>query len=113
MKPTPSRTRLCLEVLEDRVLPSVTPDIQMTFATTTDSRTISVNYNIADASLAGQSLSFNVYRSAGYGSLAGAQLIGTATLPGSDGADLSLGSHQGVKLSLTAPNGQPLTAVTP
>ncbi len=26
---------------------------------------------------------------------------------------MSIGSHQGVKLSLTAPNGQPLTALTP
>lgn len=113
MKKTPPRIRLCLEALEDRIVPSALPDIQMTFATTTDSRTISVNYNIAGESLAGQSLSFNVYRSAAFGSLSGAQLIGTATLPGSDSADLGLGSHQGVKLSLTAPNGQPLTSLTP
>lgn len=113
MKTTPPRIRLCLEALEDRILPSAAPALQMTFATTTDSRTVSVNYDISGASLAGQSLAFNVYRSAAYGSLQGAQLLGTATLPGSDSADLSLGSHQGVKLSLTAPNGQPLTALTP
>jgi hypothetical protein len=99
--------------LEDRVVPSAMPDIQMLFATTTDSRTISVNYNITGESLGGQSLSFNVYRSAGFGSLNGAQLIGTASIPGSDSGDLDLGSHQGVKLSLTAPNGQPLTSLTP
>lgn len=92
---------------------SATPDITMTFATTTDSRTVSVNYTISGASLAGQNVSFNIYRSAAYDSLSGAQLIGTATIPGSDSADLSLGSHTGVKLSLTAPNGQPVTALTP
>lgn len=113
MKPAQSRIRLCLEQLEDRVLPSAVPDIQMTFATTTDSRTISVNYNISGSSLAGQNVTFNIYRSAAYESLSGAQLIGTATIPGSDSADLSLGSHTGVKLSLTAPNGQPVTALTP
>jgi len=113
MKTIQPRIRLCLEQLEDRILPSAAPDIQMTFATTTDSRTISVNYTITGASLAGQNLSFNVYRSSAYDSLSGAQLIGTATIPASDSADLSLGSHQGVKLSLTAPNGQPLTVLTP
>ncbi len=40
-------------------------------------------------------------------------MIGTATIPGSDSTDLSAGTHTGVKLSLTAPNGQPLTALTP
>jgi hypothetical protein len=110
----PSRwIRLGLETLEDRVMPSALPDIQMTFATTTDSRTVSVNYTISGASLAGQNLNFNIYRSAGFNSLAGAQLIGTASIPGSDSADLSVGAHQGVKLSLTALNGQPLTALTP
>lgn len=113
MRPVRSRIRLCLEQLEDRVLPSASPDIQMTFATTTDSRTISIDYNITGASLAGQNVNFNIYRSAAYDSLNGAQLIGTATIPASDSADLSVGSHQGVKLSLTAPNGQPLTALTP
>ncbi|MGH7170952.1 MAG: hypothetical protein ACRELG_11795 [Gemmataceae bacterium] len=108
-----SRIRLCLEQLEDRVLPSAAPDIQMTFATTTDSRTISVNYNITGASLAGQNVSFNVYRSSAYDSLNGAQLLGTATISASDSADLGVGSHQGVKLSLTEPNGQPVTALTP
>jgi hypothetical protein len=110
----PRRTiRLSLEQLEDRVVPSAAPDLQMTFATTTDSRTLSVNYTISGASLAGQNLNFNIYRSGAYDSLSGAQLIGTATIPGSDSADLSVGSHQGVKLSLTAPNGQPLTSLTP
>jgi hypothetical protein len=113
MNTTSRRIRLCLETLEDRIVPSALPDIQMLFATTTDSRTISVNYNITGESLAGQSLSFNVYRSSGYGSLNGAQLIGTASLPSSDSSDLGLGSHQGVKLSLTAPNGQSLTSLTP
>jgi hypothetical protein len=113
MKTASPRIALCLEQLEDRIVPSATPDLQMTFATTTDSRTVSVNYTISGASLAGQNLSFNVYRSAGYDALAGAQLIGMATIPGSDSADLSVGSHQGVKLSLTAPTGQPLTALTP
>jgi len=108
-----TRIRLNLEQLEDRVLPSAAPDIQMTFATTTDSRTISVNYTITGANLAGQDVSFNIYRSAAYDSLSGAQLLGTATIPASDSADLSLGSHTGVKLSLTAPNGQPVTALTP
>jgi hypothetical protein len=107
------RIRLCLEQLEDRVLLSAAPNIQMTFATTTDSRTISVNYTISDASLAGQNVSFNIYRSSAFDSLNGAQLIGTATIPASDSADLSLGSHTGVKLSLTAPNGQPVTTLTP
>ena len=113
MKTAKPRIRLCLEQLEDRVLLSAAPAIQMTFATTTDSRTLSVNYTITGASLAGQNVSFNVYRSAGYNSLNGAQLIGTATIPASDSADLSLGSHTGVNLSLTAPNGQPVTALTP
>lgn len=85
----------------------------MNFATTPDSRTLSVNYTISGTSFDGQNLSFNIYRSSGYNSLTGAQLIGTATIPASDSADLSLGSHTGVKLSLTDPNGQPLTALTP
>lgn len=85
----------------------------MTFATTTDSRTVSVNYTISGGNLAGQNVSFNIYRSAGFDSLGGAQLIGTATIPGSDSADLSAGSHTGVKLSLTAPNGQPVPFLTP
>lgn len=105
--------RLGLEPLEDRIVPSPAADLQMTFATTTDSRTISVNYTISGASLAGQNLNFNIYRSGAYDSLGGAQLIGTAVIPGSDSADLSVGAHQGVKLSLTAPNGQPVTNLTP
>jgi hypothetical protein len=110
MKTARPRIRLCLEQLEDRVLPSAAPDIQMTFATTTDSRTISINYNITGASLAGQNVSFNVYRSSTYDSLSGGRLIGTATIPASDSPDLSLGSHTGVKLSLTDPNGQRVSA---
>lgn len=106
-------TRLHLEILEDRIVPSALPDVQMIYATTTDSRTVSINYDINGASLAGQTLNFNIYRSANYNSLGGAQLIGTASIPASDVADLSEGSHQGVKLSLTAPNGQALTALTP
>jgi hypothetical protein len=113
MKTLRPRIRLCLEQLEDRIVPSPAADIQMTFATTTDSRTISVNYTITGASLAGQNVSFSIDRSAAYDSLSGAQLIGTATIPASDSADLSLGFHTGVKLSLTAPNGQPVTALTP
>ena len=107
------RIRLCLEPLEDRFLLSAAPVLQMTGATTTDHQTISVNYNISGASIAGQTLNFNVYRTAGYNSLSGAQLIGTAALPASDSGDLSVGSHQGVKLSLTGTNGQTLTALRP
>jgi hypothetical protein len=88
------------------------PDIQMTGATTTDSRTVSVNYTITGTPITGQPRPFAVYRSAAYDSLAGAQLLGTATLPASDAADLSLGSHQGVRLAL-ANGGQPVTALTP
>lgn len=113
MKNAQGRIRLCLEQLEDRVLPASTPPIAMTFATTTDSRTISVNYNINGASLAGQDVSFNIYRTSAYNSLSNTQLIGTATIPGSDSVDLGLGSHTGVTLSPTAPNGQPVTALTP
>jgi hypothetical protein len=113
MKNTRPHIRLCLEQLEDRLLLSGAPNIQMTFATTTDSRTISVNYTISGGSFAGQNLSFNIYRTAAYDSLSGSQLLGTATIPASDSADLGLGSHTGVKLSLTAPNGQPVTALTP
>jgi hypothetical protein len=113
MKRTRAGVRLCLEPLEDRIVPSAPSEFQLTFATTTDSRTISVNYDISGSSLAGQTVNFNIYRSAGYKSLSGAQLIGTASIPGSDSVDLSVGMHQGVKLSLTAPNGQPLTALTP
>jgi|SRR5579875_663528 hypothetical protein len=103
--------RLCLEQLEDRIVPSAS--INLTFATTTDTRTISVNYTISGGSLTGQNVSFNIYRSSAYGSLNGAQLIGTATIPGSDSTDLSAGTHTGVKLALTAPNGQPVTVLTP
>ncbi len=129
MKKAPPRIHLGLEQLEDRVLPSSTPidhdfpppspppppppNISLSFATTTDTRTISIDYTISGGSLAGQSLNFNIYRTVAYNSLAGAQLIGTATIPGTDSADLSAGPHQGVKLSLTAPNGQPVTALTP
>lgn len=113
MKPVRPTIRLCLEQLEDRVLPSAAPAIQMSFATTTDAQTVSVNYTITGASLAGQNVGFNIYRTSAYDSLSNAQLLGTATIPASDSADLSLGSHTGVKLSLTAPNGQPVTALTP
>lgn len=113
MKPSQPRIRLCLEQLEDRVLPSAAPDIALTFATTTDARTVRINYTINNASLAGQNVSFSIYRSAAFDSLSGAQLIGTATIPGSDSADLSLGAHSGIQLALTSPNGQPVTALTP
>ncbi len=113
MKHTHARIRPTLEPLEDRLLLSTAPVLQMTFATTTDHQTISINYTISGADLTGQTLNFNIYRSAGYNSLSGAQLIGTAALPASDSADLSIGPHQGVKLSLTDTNGQPLTALTP
>lgn len=113
MTPIRPRIRLCLEQLEDRVLLSVSPEIALTFATTTDARTISINYTVNNDSLAGQNVGFNVYRSAAFDSLSGAQLIGTATIPGSDSADLSVGTHSGIKLVLTAPNGQPVTALTP
>lgn len=107
------RIRPCLEQLEDRVLPSAAPDIALTFATTPDARTIRINYTINNASLAGQSIGFNIYRSAAYDSLNGAQLIGAATIPGSASSDLNLGAHNGVQLALTGPNGQPVTALTP
>lgn len=114
MKRTPCPTiRPQLEPLEDRMLLSAAVDLQMTGATTTDSKTLSVNYTISGASLAGQTLDFNVYRSAGFNSLAGAQLIGTMAIAGSDSADLGIGQHQGVRLSLTGTNGQPLPALTP
>lgn len=112
MKPARPRIRLCLEQLEDRIVPSSSP-IELTYATTTDARTISVNYSINGTSLAGQDVSFNIYRSPLYNSLEGAQLIGRATIPGSYSTDLSAGTHTGVKLSLTAPNGQLVTALTP
>jgi hypothetical protein len=111
MKSTRPYIRLYLEPLEDRLVPS--SSIDLTYATTTDAKTVSVNYTINGASLAGQNVSFNIYRSGSYNSLNNALLIGTATIPGSDSADLSVGTHTGVKLSLTAPNGQPLTALTP
>jgi hypothetical protein len=109
----PPTIRPRLELLEDRLLLSAAPDIQMLGATTTDDRTISVNYNVAGASIAAQALNFNVYRSAAFNSLGGAQLLGTASIPTSDTADLSEGVHQGVKLALTDTNGQPITALTP
>ncbi len=104
------RTRPCLETLEGRVLPSATADVQLTYATTTDARTVSINYTVAGADLTGPALRFDVYRSAGFNSLAGARLVGSASVAG---ADLSAGQHPGVKLSLTAPDGQPLAALTP
>ena len=112
MKTVRPRVRLCLEQLEGRIVPSSLP-IDLTFATTTDTRTVSVNYTISGNTLASQNVSFNIYRSAAYNSLNGAQLIGTAAIPGSDSTDLSAGTHTGVKLSLTAPNGQPVTVLTP
>ncbi len=112
MRKARPRIRLCLEQLEARLVLSSSP-IEMNFATTTDSRTISVNYTITGNSLAGQNVSFNIYRSPTYNSLGGAQLIGIATIPGSDSSDLSVGTHTGIKLSLTSPNGQAVTALTP
>jgi len=112
MKTARPRIRLHLEQLEDRIIPSSSP-IDLTFATTSDARTISVNYAITGEGLAGQNVTFNIYRSATFNSVGGAQLIGTATIPGSDSSDLSAGTHTGVKLSLTAPNGQPVTGLTP
>jgi hypothetical protein len=112
------RVRPCLEELEPRALPSVSaagplPDIQMTGATTHDSRTVSVDYNISGADATGSPLTFDVYRSANYDSIAGGQLIGSSTLPASDSADLSAGSHQNVQLALTDPSGNPVKALTP
>jgi hypothetical protein len=111
MKVVQPCVRLCLEQLEDRIVPSAS--IDLTYATTTDAKTVSVNYTISGGSLAGQNVSFNIYRSSAYGSLSGAQLIGTATIPGSDNIDLSAGTHTGVKLALTAANGQPVKFLTP
>jgi hypothetical protein len=118
MRSRPPWIRPLLEPLEDRILLSAPsgpplPEIQMTGATTTNSRTISIDYNILDASITGQPLAFDVYRTAAYDSLAGAQFLGTATLPASDAADLSEGSHQGVQLALANAAGQPVTALTP
>jgi hypothetical protein len=109
--------RPCLEALEDRRLLSAVADpplpaIQMTGATTRDARTVRVGYDIFGASLTGP-LTFNVYRSANYNSLAGARFLGSSTLPASDAADLSQGSHPGVTLSLTDAGGRPVTALTP
>jgi hypothetical protein len=109
MRARPS-ARPCLETLEGRVLPSSSADVQLTYATTTDARTVSVNYTVAGADLAGPALRFDVYRSAGYNALAGARLVGSASVAG---AGLSAGPHPGVKLSLTTPDGQPLAALTP
>jgi hypothetical protein len=99
--------RLTLEPLEDRLLLSAS--VQMSFATTTDSRTVSVNYTISGGDFIGQGLTFNIYRSPNYNSLTGAQLIATATIAPSDRADLSAGPHQGVKLALPGTSGQALT----
>jgi hypothetical protein len=106
---THPRIRLTLEPLEDRLLLSAS--VQMTFATTTDSRTLSVNYTISGGDFISQGLTFNIYRSPNYNSLTGAEQIGTASLPAGDSADLSAGSHQGVKLTLTGqkPVQPPLT----
>jgi hypothetical protein len=113
MKTVRPRIRLCLEQLEDRIVPSSTPSIDLTFATTTDSRTISMNYTINGGSLVGHDVSFSIYRSSAYDSLHGAQLVGTVTIPWFDSTDLSAGTHTGVKVALTAPTGQPVTALTP
>jgi hypothetical protein len=47
MKKSPQRTRLDSEPLEDRPLLSAAPILQMTYATTTDAQTISINYTIS------------------------------------------------------------------
>jgi hypothetical protein len=114
------RTRLELEPLEDRSLPSAVaaapaplPDVQMIGATTTDARTIDVNYTISGAPITGQPLNFNVYRSANPTSLSGAVLLGTASLPASDTTDLAVGQHNGLLLSLQDANGNPVSALTP
>jgi hypothetical protein len=107
------RIRPTLEPLEDRLLLSGTPSLQLTFATSTDARTVSVNYTISGGDFIGQGLHFNIYRSPGFNSLTGAQLLGTAIIAGNDSADLSAGSHQGVKLAVTGTSGQVLPALTP
>lgn len=108
---TQPRIHLTLEPLEDRLLLSAS--VQMTFATTTDSRTISANYTISGGDFISQGLTFNIYRSPNYNSLTGAQLIATASLPAGDSADLSAGSHQGVKLALKGANSQVQPPLTP
>lgn len=85
MRARPS-ARPRLETLESRTLPAVL--FQLTYATTTDARTVSVNYTVNDAGFSGPTLRFDVYRSAGYNSLAGARLIGNASVVG---AGLSAG----------------------
>ncbi len=60
MKTARPRIHLRLEQLEDRIVPS--SPIDLTFATTSDARTISVNYTITGDSLGGQNVTFNIYR---------------------------------------------------
>jgi hypothetical protein len=110
-----------LEALEDRALPSASvsipaaqaqPAVQLTAATTPDARTIAVSYTISGAP-ASSGLTFNIFRSANPNSLAGAVLLGTATVPASDTADLAVGTHTRVDLPLVGPQGSPVTALTP
>jgi hypothetical protein len=107
------RTALAAAAADSLSAAQVLPDIQMNTATTTDARTITVSYTIAGAPITNQPLNFSVYRSANPNSLAGAQLLGSASLPASDAADLAAGQHQGVVLALRDPQGNPIAALTP
>jgi hypothetical protein len=75
------------------------PDIVMHRATTVDSRSLTVNYQIDNAAVT-QPLPFNVYRSSDPISFDPANLVATATIPATDTSDLAQGTHQLVRLTL-------------
>jgi hypothetical protein len=78
--------------------PPTSPQLVMRMATTLDATNVWITYDITNTSITGHDLTFNIYRSA----KKDAQDIplATATLPQTDAADLSVGHHTAVKLSL-------------
>jgi hypothetical protein len=91
------------------------PDIVMNgstdMATTPDTKTIHVTYDINGANINDQALEFDVYRSAT--STSKDEFWGSATLAATDTADLTMGHHSQVALTLTDAGGHPTGDMQP
>jgi hypothetical protein len=84
--------------LQSIAAPFTPPDLVMDQATTKDATNVCVTYDINNASITGQSLPFEIYRSS---TTNGHDIpIALATVPQSDATDLSVGHHTNVQLTL-------------
>jgi hypothetical protein len=85
--------RVLLSASQVHTAQSALPVLKLTEATTTDAHSVTVSYNISSANV-GQPLRFDIYRSDKPVKDALSQSIGVETIdPGTDAADLTIGSH--------------------